>query len=58
MDVDPVANQYYWHRFYHHQPDLNFESPDVRRSLLAVVNSGSPWVLMECVWMPCLTCMT
>ncbi len=35
---DPVANQYYWHRFYHHQPDLNFDSPDVRRSLLSVVN--------------------
>jgi maltose alpha-D-glucosyltransferase/alpha-amylase len=34
---DPVANQYYWHRFYHHQPDLNFESPDVIRSLLSVV---------------------
>jgi maltose alpha-D-glucosyltransferase / alpha-amylase len=34
---DPVANEYYWHRFYHHQPDLNFDSPDVRRSLLAVV---------------------
>jgi maltose alpha-D-glucosyltransferase/alpha-amylase len=40
---DPVANQYYWHRFYHHQPDLNFESADVRRSLLAVVNS---WLAM------------
>lgn len=24
---DPVAKQYYWHRFYSHQPDLNFESP-------------------------------
>src|SRR5881396_1666531 len=36
--LDPFANQYYWHRFYHHQPDLNFESADVRRSLLAVVN--------------------
>src|SRR5207247_6570883 len=35
---DPVANQYFWHRFYHHQPDLNFESPDVIRSLLNVVN--------------------
>src|SRR5213595_47430 len=35
---DAIANQYYWHRFYHHQPDLNFESADVRRSLLAVVN--------------------
>src|SRR5438270_362072 len=40
---DPVANQYYWHRFYHHQPDLNFESADVRRSLLALVNS---WLAM------------
>jgi maltose alpha-D-glucosyltransferase/alpha-amylase len=35
---DPVANEYFWHRFYHHQPDLNFDSPDVRRSLMAVVN--------------------
>jgi maltose alpha-D-glucosyltransferase/alpha-amylase len=35
---DPVANQYYWHRFYHHQPDLNFDSPDVIRSLMNVVN--------------------
>ena len=35
---DAVANQYYWHRFYHHQPDLNFESPDVIRSLMNVVN--------------------
>ena len=26
---DPVAEQYYWHRFYHHQPDLNFENPAV-----------------------------
>jgi maltose alpha-D-glucosyltransferase/alpha-amylase len=35
---DAVANQYFWHRFYHHQPDLNFESPDVIRSLMNVVN--------------------
>jgi len=34
---DPVANQYFWHRFYHHQPDLNFDSPDVIRSLMNVV---------------------
>lgn len=27
---DPVAKQYFWHRFYSHQPDLNFDSPDVR----------------------------
>jgi maltose alpha-D-glucosyltransferase / alpha-amylase len=26
---DPVAEQYFWHRFYHHQPDLNFDNPAV-----------------------------
>src|SRR5512138_2919248 len=26
---DPVANAYYWHRFYAHQPDLNFDNPRV-----------------------------
>jgi maltose alpha-D-glucosyltransferase/alpha-amylase len=30
---DPVAKAYYWHRFYSHQPDLNFESPDVRQAV-------------------------
>ena len=24
---DPVASQYFWHRFFHHQPDLNFDNP-------------------------------
>ena len=27
----PWPAQYYWHRFYSHQPDLNFDNPDVRR---------------------------
>jgi len=31
---DPVANAYYWHRFFHHQPDLNFDNPRVRRAVL------------------------
>ena len=31
---DPVARQYYWHRFYSHQPDLNFDNPAVRREIL------------------------
>ncbi len=35
---DPVAGQYYWHRFYSHQPDLNFESAEVRRSLVSLVD--------------------
>jgi maltose alpha-D-glucosyltransferase/alpha-amylase len=26
---DPVAGQYYWHRFFSHQPDLNFDNPAV-----------------------------
>ncbi|HEV3088516.1 MAG TPA: maltose alpha-D-glucosyltransferase [Candidatus Elarobacter sp.] len=26
---DPVAGQYYWHRFFSHQPDLNFQNPEV-----------------------------
>jgi maltose alpha-D-glucosyltransferase/alpha-amylase len=31
---DAEAGAYYWHRFYAHQPDLNFDSPDVRRGVL------------------------
>lgn len=34
---DPVANQYYWHRFYAHQPDLNFDNPQVLEEVLAVM---------------------
>jgi maltose alpha-D-glucosyltransferase/alpha-amylase len=30
---DPVANQYYWHRFFHHQPDLNFDNPAVHQAV-------------------------
>jgi maltose alpha-D-glucosyltransferase/alpha-amylase len=35
---DPVANAYYWHRFFSHQPDLNFESEDVQEAMLGVVD--------------------
>jgi maltose alpha-D-glucosyltransferase / alpha-amylase len=35
---DPVAKAYYWHRFYGHQPDLNFENPEVRRAVLKVLD--------------------
>src|SRR5207244_3762489 len=34
---DPVAKQYYWHRFFSHQPDLNYDSGDVRRVMLKVM---------------------
>jgi maltose alpha-D-glucosyltransferase / alpha-amylase len=35
---DPVAKQYYRHRFFSHQPDLNFDNPRVRSAMLAVVD--------------------
>ena len=35
---DPIAKQYYWHRFYSHQPDLNFESRQVQKDVLNVVD--------------------
>src|SRR5690348_3028208 len=31
---DPVAGAFYWHRFFSHQPDLNFDNPHVVRSML------------------------
>ncbi len=34
---DPVAGQYYWHRFFYHQPDLNYANPDVREAMLDVL---------------------
>jgi maltose alpha-D-glucosyltransferase/alpha-amylase len=33
---DPVAEQYFWHRFYSHQPDLNFDNPAVHDAVLHV----------------------
>jgi len=34
---DDVAGQYYWHRFFSHQPDLNYANPDVREAMLDVL---------------------
>ncbi|MPZ18976.1 MAG: maltose alpha-D-glucosyltransferase [Luteitalea sp.] len=34
---DQAAGAYYWHRFFHHQPDLNFDNPRVRRAVLKVM---------------------
>jgi maltose alpha-D-glucosyltransferase / alpha-amylase len=34
---DPVANAYFWHRFYSHQPDLNFDNPRVLKEVLAAM---------------------
>jgi len=35
---DNVAKAYYWHRFYSHQPDLNFDNPEVHKQLFDVVD--------------------
>jgi maltose alpha-D-glucosyltransferase / alpha-amylase len=35
---DPVAKAYYWHRFYSHQPDLNFDNPAVHEALFSVID--------------------
>jgi maltose alpha-D-glucosyltransferase / alpha-amylase len=34
---DPLRKQYYWHRFFSHQPDLNFENPTVQEAILAAL---------------------
>ncbi|QRN81835.1 MAG: maltose alpha-D-glucosyltransferase, partial [Nocardiopsis sp. BM-2018] len=34
---DEVRGQYYWHRFFSHQPDLNFENPAVQEAILEVL---------------------
>lgn len=35
---DPIAKAYYWHRFYSHQPDLNYDNPAVRQAVLDVLD--------------------
>jgi len=35
---DPAAQAYYWHRFYSHQPDLNYDNPRVRKEIFRVVD--------------------
>ncbi|CAL9393711.1 Trehalose synthase_amylase TreS [Streptomyces sp. enrichment culture] len=34
---DPVRKQYYFHRFFSHQPDLNYENPAVRKEMIAAL---------------------
>ena len=35
---DNVAQQYYWHRFFHHQPDLNYDNPLVQEEIFKIVD--------------------
>lgn len=34
---DPERGQYYWHRFFRHQPDLNYDNPEVREEMKRIV---------------------
>ena len=34
----PDVERYYWHRFFHHQPDLNYENPAVERAIYEVID--------------------
>ena len=53
---DPVARAYFWHRFYAHQPDLNFENPAVHEALLERRStSGSARASTGCAWTRCPT---
>jgi maltose alpha-D-glucosyltransferase/alpha-amylase len=40
---DPVAGAYYWHRFFSHQPDLNYDNPRVRQAMVRAVDH---WLAM------------
>lgn len=35
---DPVAQAYFWHRFYHHQPDLNYDNPEVHDAMFQILD--------------------
>ena len=35
--LDPISGQYYWHRFYASQPDLNYDNPKVQQAILDVI---------------------
>jgi len=35
---DPITGEYYWHRFYSQQPDLNYDNPEVQQAMLDAVD--------------------
>ena len=35
---DPIAQAYYWHRFYAHQPDLNYDNPQVHKEIIRALD--------------------
>lgn len=34
---DPIRGEYYWHRFFYHQPDLNYDNPEVQKAMLRTI---------------------
>lgn len=52
---DPVREQHYWHRFFHHQPDLNYDNPEVAEAMLDVVRYWWASAWMDFVSMRCRT---
>ncbi|MDX2214199.1 MAG: maltose alpha-D-glucosyltransferase [Oculatellaceae cyanobacterium bins.114] len=50
---DPIAKAYYWHRFYSHQPDLNYDNPAVQQAVFEVLdfwlNMGVDGLRMDAV---------
>ncbi|PKO05161.1 MAG: maltose alpha-D-glucosyltransferase [Chloroflexi bacterium HGW-Chloroflexi-3] len=34
---DPIRGEYYWHRFFYHQPDLNYDNPEVQKVMMRTV---------------------
>jgi len=34
---DPLRREFFWHRFFYHQPDLNYDNPDVQRAMMRVI---------------------
>ncbi|MBN1201505.1 MAG: maltose alpha-D-glucosyltransferase [Anaerolineae bacterium] len=37
-EYDPLTGEYYWHRFFHQQPDLNYDSPAVQQEMLDIID--------------------
>ena len=35
---DPVAGQYFWHRFFSHQPDLNYDNPEIQKEVFKALD--------------------
>ncbi len=36
-EFDPVRGQFYWHRFFYHQPDLNYDNSEVQKEMMRVI---------------------